>query len=465
MQQLSVEQQFNMLNPLDGRYYSSTHMLRHIFSERGFTLYRIKVEILYLIKLLDTVDPTIREHDDYPLLLQQLCFLYSDLNFDVVNVKSIEDKIKHDVKSVEYYIKERLSGFKGVSPDVVARVKPLVHFGLTSQDITTVSLWMQLKDTNHELNLQIKDIIKILREFFNNFKGVAIISRTHGQIATPTTFGKEFMVFAERLHYQLLQLNGTLSSSRIKFGGCIGNFNAHVVAYPNVDWLDFADSFIKEVGFNQRAQYTTQIDHYDMMCAYFDCVKRVNTILLDMCRDIWEYISHDQLVLKINAEEVGSSTMPHKVNPIDFENAEGNLQLGNSMFELFSRKLPVSRLQRDLSDSTVTRNFGVAFGYTLLAYRNIQKGLRKISPNIRHLRAEINDNYVVVGEALQSILKSQGIDNGYEILKQFTRQYTKPTKDEFLQFIDTLDVSDDVKQRMKVLSPPFYTGVFPKDYK
>ncbi len=454
-----------MLNPLDGRYYNSTHMLRPIFSERGFTLYRIKVEVQYLLRLINVIDPELQSHPEYPMLVEQLCFLYSDLNFNVVNVKSIEDKIKHDVKSVEYYIKEQLTTFKGVPQEIVDRVKPFVHFGLTSQDITTVSLWMQLKDANNELSLQLKDIIKALREFFCNYKSLAIISRTHGQIATPTTFGKEFMVFGERLHYQVQQLNQTLASGRVKFGGCIGNFNAHHAAYPNIDWLEFADKFISDLGFGQRAQFTTQIDHYDMMCAYFDCIKRINTILLDLCRDVWEYISHDQLILKIDPDEVGSSTMPHKVNPIDFENAEGNLQLGNALFELFSRKLPVSRLQRDLSDSTVTRNFGVAFGYTLLAYRNIQKGLRKVSPNVKLLRTQINDNYVVVGEALQSILKSQGIDNGYEILKQFTRQYTKPTQEQFHEFIDDLSVDDDVKERMKMISPQFYTGVIPKDYK
>lgn len=293
-----------------------------------------------------------------------------------MRVKEIENTINHDVKSVEYYIKERIDEITELSDSFKHTVKPFVHFGLTSQDITTVVLWLQLQKCELHLSSFIIDIEHKIADVFNKYKLTPMLSRTHGQIASPTTIGKEFAVFYERLKNQRTTFEEMLHDhSYVKFGGCIGNFNALHIAYPNVDWIQFTNSFLKcTYGFN-RAQFTTQIDHYDMMSAYFDYIKRVNTILIDFCKDIWDYISRDYLKLKISQSEVGSSTMPHKVNPIDFENAEGNLQIGNCLLQFFSSKLPVSRLQRDLTDSTISRNFGVAFGYCLLAYKNISKGL------------------------------------------------------------------------------------------
>ena len=454
------------LSPLDGRYQSQTAVLRPIFSERGLILYRIKVEVLYLLKLIDTIYPDL-DSKKLEVIKNKLRFLHSDVNFSVTRVKQIESKINHDVKSVEYYIKEKLQEFADSDQSlkkIITKIKPLVHFGLTSQDITTLSLWMQLKDVKSIYQGEIAGIQNKLRLFFKQYKSTPMLAHTHGQIASPTFIGKEFMVFAERIDNQLQQLDNVFSNAKVKFGGAVGNFNAHAYSYGHVNWLKWADEFVESIGF-KRAQFTTQIDHYDMMGAYFDCIKRINTILMDLCIDVWEYISRDYLTLAINDNEVGSSAMPHKVNPINFENSEGNLHLANSTFELLTRKLPVSRMQRDLTDSTITRNIGVAFGYTFVALNNIAKGLKKITPNIKVLHKELEENSVVISEGLQSLLKKEGIADGYEMLKEFTRKHSKPSMYDFKQFIKNLDVDDFTERKMLCLSPIIYTGIIPNDYK
>lgn len=462
------ECKLDSLSPLDGRYITQTAILRPIFSERGLILYRIKAEVLYLEKLVKTLYPDI--HSDaivYPEIQKRLRFLYNDLNFKVNRVKEIEETIKHDVKSVEYYIKEELDNVTKDIPNsktIVNKIKPLVHFGLTSQDITTISLWMQLKDAKGIYDQYTNDIEDKLRSIFSAFSMVPMLSRTHGQAATPTLLGKEFMVFAERLHRQKKQLNLLFEDIHIKFGGAIGNLNAHYYVYGSIDWMKWCDEFIESFGF-KRSQFTTQIDHYDSMGSIFDNLKRINIILIDLCRDIWDYISRDYLKLSINSNEVGSSTMPHKVNPINFENAEGNLYLANALFETFSRKLPVSRMQRDLTDSTVTRNFGVAFGYTFVSLDNILKGMTKISPNVKMLHQDLKDNHIVIAEGIQSLLKKEGVEEGYEMLKELTRTNEKPSESDFKKFVYSLEISTFTKEKMLSLTPHSYTGKCPKDYK
>lgn len=454
----------NALNPLDGRYSQYTKLLKPIFSEQGLIVYRIKTEVLYLLRLIETLEPNLKQHSDYNNIKKHLKQLYKDNTQSqeiAQNVKNIEREIKHDVKSIEYYLKNWVSQFEGSLPKII---KPYIHFGLTSQDITTISLWMQLRDAKIIIKNHIETIEQQLRTFFNDYKNVPMLSRTHGQPASPTTVGKEFMVFAERLHRQLNRLDNSFNQTRIKFGGAIGNLNAHTAAYPHINWIEWCDKFIESIGF-KRARFTTQIDHYDGMGEMFDCVKRVNTILIDLCKDVWEYISRQYFILSINEKEVGSSTMPHKVNPIDFENAEGNLQLANCILEFFSRKLPISRMQRDLTDSTVTRNFGVAFGYCVVGYTNIGKGLLKIKPNLELIHKDLENTHVVVAEAIQTVLKTEKIDNSYQLLKNFTRKHTKPTKTDFEQFINNLDIDEQTKQKLLNITPHNYIGIFPEDYK
>lgn len=460
-----IDRQLDALCPLDGRYYNYTSSLRLIFSERGLILYRIKVEVLYLLKLLKETDigPDISQHPDFNKLEQKLRYLHDDVNFNVSKVKEIEMKINHDVKSIEYYIKDCIDDFD-IDDELKRQVKPYVHFGLTSQDITTLSLWMQLDSTKSLIETYIAKIEHKLQHMFSTTKTLTIVSKTHGQSASPTSLGKEMMVFAERLHHQLEHLKYCYKKAHVKFGGAVGNLNAHDITFPRKEWLTFADSFVEECGF-QRAQFTTQIDHYDDMGAIFDSMKRINTILLDLCRDIWLYISRDIFKLSIQKEEVGSSTMPHKVNPINFENAEGNLQLANCIFEFFSRKLPVSRMQRDLTDSTVSRNFGIAFGYSILSYENILKGLDKITPNPIAIRKELEDNFVIIAEAIQTILKTHGHEDAYEQLKKFTRTHARPDIQDFHQFIESLDIEQTVKNRLLCITPYNYIGVFPSNYK
>lgn len=470
----------NSLSPLDGRYFEQTKELRDVFSEKALTRFRIYVEVKYLLTLLSELD-IIKEwksnelnqnetnqnelkpietknikKKDWEFFVKQMSNLHD--RFDMERVKEIEKQINHDVKSVEYYIKEYIDVL-GVSAELKSIVKPYVHFALTSQDTTTLALWLQLLTVDEMITDQIRLVYEKMCTFFNLYKRVSMLSRTHGQAATPTTIGKEFMVFAERLENQIELLP---IKPIAKFGGCNGNFNAHYVAYPGIDWMLFGDRFLEQLGLC-RAQFTTQIDHYDMMCEYFDRTRRINNILVDFCRDVWEYISRDYLRLKINRGEVGSSTMPHKVNPIDFENAEGNLLMANSMFEFFSSKLPISRLQRDLTDSTVTRNFGCAFGYSFVAYKSILKGMSKIVPNIDEINQDLNANYIVVSEAIQTILKVHGHDNAYELLKDFTRKYEKPTREEFVTFINSLAITDELKQRLYDITPTNYIGGFPND--
>lgn len=442
------------ISPLDGRYNEQTRELQTIFSEKALICYRIQVEIEYLLSLLKTLNFKINNENEWMFFVNELHNLYDFNNPTLHRVKAIESQINHDVKSIEYYIKESIDQMK-ISTELKESIKPYIHFALTSQDITTLSLWLQLKQFDILYKTYMYKIEEFLSDFFINYSDVAMLSRTHGQPASPTTIGKEFMVFGERLQNQQFKLKGF-----IKFGGCIGNFNAHYAAYPDIDWMSFGDQFVSKFGF-KRAKYTTQIDHYDMMCRYFDNIKRTNTILIDLCRDIWEYISRDYLQLKIIDTEVGSSTMPHKVNPIDFENAEGNLLMANTLLEFFSSKLPVSRLQRDLTDSTITRNFGSAFGYCIIAYKSLLKGLSKIKPNIPELQRDLNSNYIVISEALQTILKINGHTEAYELLKEFTRKNEKPGKNEFNIFIKSLNVDDAIKQQLLNIEPSTYIGKFP----
>ena len=443
-----MDKQLLAISPIDGRYYEKTMELASFFSEYALIKYRIVVEIKYFIFL-------------YNLGLKELSELTEDdikninsihENFDIEEaevVKEFEGRTNHDVKAVEYYIKFIMATFD------LEKYSRFVHFGLTSQDINNTSLSLIVKDFIQYYNAKSFIIIEKLDNFRKLYRDIPMLSRTHGQPASPTLLGKEFAVFYERLYNQLIGLNNTLITT--KFGGAVGNLNAHYVSYPNYNWAEEMDIFIHNLGM-MRQQNTTQIEHYDNLAAIFDGFKRVNVILVDMCRDIWHYISLGYFTQKFKKGEVGSSTMPHKINPIDFENAEGNLLLANALFEFLSRKLPISRLQRDLTDSTVTRNIGVACSHTIIGFKSILRGLDKIVVNRTKINEDLEDNWVVISEAIQTILKREGINDGYELLKDFTRNNSKIGKEEIHKFIDELKVSDEVKEDLKTITPYNYTG-------
>ena len=433
------------ISPIDGRYKNKTNSLTNYFSEYGLIQYRIQVEIEYFIALAEMPLPQLADFDHAKFI--ELRDIY--LDFDVAaaeKVKATEAITNHDVKAVEYYIKDE---FKKLG---LEKYSEFVHFGLTSQDINNTAIPLSIKEAMDDVYMPfISDVIVTLTELASELEEVPMLARTHGQPASPTRLGKEIMVFVERLDQQMRQMRHIPNSA--KFGGATGNFNAHTVAYPDIDWHAFGDNFVADYLGLQRSSPTTQIEHYDNMAAYFDNLSRINTILLDLSRDVWTYVSMEYFKQKIKAGEIGSSAMPHKVNPIDFENSEGNLGIANAIFEHLSAKLPVSRLQRDLTDSTVLRNVGVPFAHTIIAFKSTLKGLQKLLLNTPKIAQDLENNWAVVAEAIQTILRREGFSNPYEALKGLTRTNAAITQDSIADFIDTLEVSDAIKTELKTMEP------------
>ncbi len=440
------------VSPVDGRYRNASEPLDKYFSEYALIRYRVLVEIEYFIALCEIPLPQLSDvkKDKFEALRD----IYREFTIeDALRVKEIEKTTNHDVKAVEYLIKEKMDGLG------LADHKEFVHFGLTSQDINNTATPYSLRDAAHEVYYPlIEELLGQIRTMAEEWRGVSLLARTHGQPASPTKLGKEFMVYVERINKQLEQLKAVPAPA--KFGGATGNFNAHMAAYPGIDWVAFANHFVNDVLRLDRSQTTTQIEHYDNLAAIFDAFKRINTVLIDMCRDIWTYVSMEYFKQKIKAGEVGSSAMPHKVNPIDFENAEGNLGIANALFEHLSAKLPVSRLQRDLTDSTVLRNTGVPIAHTVIAFRSIMKGLGKLIINTDAIERDLENNWAVVAEGIQTILRRENYPSPYEALKALTRTNKHITKETMREFIETLDVSDSVKDELRGISPQTYTGIY-----
>ncbi len=439
------------ISPVDGRYRNKTDELANYFSEYALIKYRIQVEIEYFIELCLIPLPQLAQFDKK--CLPDLRKIYSDFTIqDAEQIKKIEKTTNHDIKAVEYFIKEKFDEKE------LSKYKEFIHFALTSQDINNTAVPLSLKDSLNEVYYPlITDTAGILNNMAERWKSVAMLSKTHGQPATPTLLGKEIRVFVERLDIQINQLRSIPFSA--KFGGTVGNFNAHHVAYPEIDWKKFGNHLVNDVLGLSRTQTTTQIEHYDNLGAIFDCLKRINTILVDLNRDIWTYISMDYFKQKIKEGEVSSSTMPHKVNPIDFENSEGNLGVANALFEHLSAKLPVSRLQRDLTDSTVLRNIGIPISHTVIALKSLNKGLEKLFLNDEFIKNDLDNNWSVVAEAIQTILRREGYPKPYEALKELTRTHNRITRESIHNYIDSLDVSDSVKKELKDISPFNYTGI------
>ena len=440
------------ISPIVVRYRSKSESLDNYFSEFGLIRYRVLVECEYFIALCNIPLKNLAGVDKN--CFDKIRKIYNDFSFDdALRIKEIEKTTNHDVKAVEYFLKEKFDGLG------LADYKEFIHFGLTSQDINNTAIPYSLRDAIKDVYYPlIEQIINTLADMAEQWKHVAMLAHTHGQPASPTRLGKELMVFVERLNKQLELLKSIPCSA--KFGGATGGFNAHMVAYPEIDWVEFANNFVGNILHLERLQTTTQIAHYDDLGAIFDNFKRINTILIDLCRDIWTYISMEYFKQKIKAGEVGSSAMPHKVNPIDFENAEGNLGVANAVFEHFSAKLPISRMQRDLTDSTVLRNIGVPLGHTVIALKSLQKGLGKLILNEDKLKSDLEANWSVVAEALQTILRREGYPKPYETLKELTRTNSKVTEQSIHEFIQTLNVSDDVKKEMMNITPHNYTGIY-----
>jgi len=440
------------ISPIDGRYRGKTVSLAGYFSEYALIRYRIRVEIEYFIALCELPLPQLQDFDQslFPTLRE----IYGNFSLDDASrVKEIEKVTNHDVKAVEYFIKEQFDRIGQLD-----QYKEFIHFGLTSQDINNTSVPLTIKDALHEVICPaIEELVGQLQAYAEEWRDVAMLAKTHGQPASPTRLGKEIMVFVYRLNEQLAQLKSCPITA--KFGGATGNFNAHHVAYPDYDWREFANRFVGEKLGLQREQYTTQISNYDCIGGVFDALRRINTIIIDLDRDFWMYISMEYFKQKIKAGEVGSSAMPHKVNPIDFENSEGNLGISNALLQFLAAKLPVSRLQRDLTDSTVLRNVGVPFGHTMIAIESTLKGLRKLILNEQKLRADLDDNWAVVAEAIQTILRREAYPNPYEALKQLTRTNQKMTEQTIHDFVLTLDVDDNIKNQLLAITPHNYTGI------
>ena len=437
------------LSPLDGRYHLKVEELSNYFSEAALIRYRLILEIDYL-KSLSGILPELEENREK--IEEELAVIVATLSEgDVTRVKDIERETNHDVKAVEYHLKELLSS-RGLG-----QYKEFVHFGLTSQDINNTVLSLQLKDCMRDvINPSIDRVTSTLNRISADWGDIPMLSRTHGQAASPTTIRKELFVFIGRVATQRSMLESIPFTS--KFSGAVGNFNAHVAAYPEIDWGDFSNKFLRGLGI-ERNCLTTQIEPYDNTCALFDNIKRINSIFIDMVRDIWMYISLDYFKLNIVEGEVGSSTMPHKVNPIDFENAEGNLMLSNALLSFMSEKLPVSRMQRDLTDSTVLRNVGVMLGYSLLAYKNIVAGLDKLRPHVEKIRGDLEDNWAIVSEGIQTIMKRHGYEKPYELIKGLTRTNAKVSKESLHEWIDSLRIEDEaLVSRLKSLTPHNYLG-------
>ena len=440
------------ISPVDGRYRNKTEKLADYFSEQALIRYRIRVEVEYFIALCELPLPQLKGVDSAKFAA--LRSLYLDFSTaDAERVKEIESVTNHDVKAVEYIIKEKMDSLG------LEAYKEFVHFGLTSQDINNTAIPLSIKEALANVYYPAVDEVRDkLAAFAHEWRTVPMLAHTHGQPASPTSLGKEFMVYVERLEKQLAQLHAIPVPA--KFGGATGNFNAHHAAYPDYDWVAFANRFVGEKLGLSRSQYTTQIEHYDNLAAIFDAMKRIDTILIDLSRDMWTYISMEYFKQRIKAGEVGSSAMPHKVNPIDFENAEGNFGIANAIFEHLSAKLPVSRLQRDLTDSTVLRNVGVPMAHAVIALQSLMKGLGKVILNREALERDLENNWAVVAEGIQTILRREGFPKPYEALKALTRTNTHITREAIAAFIETLDVSESVKEELRPLSPMTYTGVF-----
>ncbi len=440
------------VSPIDGRYRNKTQSLAAYFSEYALIRYRVHVEIEYFIALCELPLPQLLQFDKS--LYPNLRALYENFSeADAQRVKDIEKVTNHDVKAVEYFIKESFDRIGGLD-----EYKEFIHFGLTSQDINNTSIPLSLKDALSDVVVpQYEQLISLLNELADQWKDVPMLAKTHGQPASPTRLGKEIMVFVYRLRQQLEQLKACPITA--KFGGATGNYNAHHVAYPNYDWKAFGNRFVTESLGLLREQYTTQISNYDNLGAVFDAMRRLNTIIIDLDRDIWMYISMDYFKQRIKAGEVGSSAMPHKVNPIDFENSEGNLGMANAILQFLAQKLPVSRLQRDLTDSTVLRNIGVPIGHALIALQSTIKGLNKLILNVERIEADLEATWAVVAEAIQTILRREGYPHPYEALKQLTRTNQKITEESIHSFISQLEVSDAVKAELMAITPQSYTGL------
>lgn len=440
------------ISPVDGRYRGKTEPLADYFSEYALIRYRIRVEIEYFITLCELPLPQLADFNKE--LFETLRNIY--LKFDengAARVKEIEQITNHDVKAVEYYIKEQFDKIGGLD-----KFKEFIHFGLTSQDINNTSVPLSIKDALNDVVIpQVKELIQQLKDYAEEWKDVPMLAKTHGQPASPTRLGKEVMVFAYRLDEQLKSLNECHLTA--KFGGATGNYNAHHVAYPQYDWKEFGNKFVSEKLGLEREQWTTQISNYDCLGGVFDALRRINTIIIDLDRDFWMYISMEYFKQKIKAGEVGSSAMPHKVNPIDFENSEGNLGMANAILQFLAQKLPVSRLQRDLTDSTVLRNVGMPLGHGMIAIQSTLKGLRKLILNEEKLKADLDDTWAVVAEAIQTILRREAYPNPYEALKALTRTNSKMTEETIHEFIKGLNVSDSVKAELMAITPYNYTGI------
>ena len=445
------EKNLEAISPVDGRYFNKTEKLKKYFSEKALIYYRLKVEVEYFIALCEAKIPQLSNFNHKKF--KDLRKIYFDFTIDdALEIKKIEKSTNHDVKAVEYFIKQKFDKI-GIS-----EYKEFIHFGLTSQDINNTAIPLSIKDFINEVYLvKIEELLNSIEDKCNEYKDITIISRTHGQPASPTKLGKEFKVFWTRINEQLNGLKKIPNSA--KFSGAVGNFNAHKVAYPKINWKNFGVNFVEnKLGLNYSYP-TTQIEHYDSFASLSDNCRRINNILLDMCIDIWTYISHDYFNQKIVKNEVGSSAMPHKVNPIDFENAEGNLGIANSTFNFFSNKLTKSRLQRDLSDSTVLRNIGVPFSHTIISFESILKGLSKIYVNEDKINKDIEDNWIVVSEAIQTILRREGYPKPYEVMKELTRNNEKIDKSKLHNFIDSLNIDQAIKKELKKITPYNYTGI------
>ena len=437
------------ISPIDGRYRSKTVELDDFFSEFALIRYRVMVEVEYFISLCELPLPQLEKFDgDY----DDLRAIYEEFQLeDAEEIKEIEKETNHDVKAVEYFLKRRFDEME------LTEFKEFLHFGLTSQDINNTAVPLSMMEA-HKLVIKpaLEDLIEKLESMAKEWKDIPMLARTHGQPASPTHLGKEIYVFVERLNDQMKMLNNIPFSA--KFGGATGNMNAHKVAYPDTDWPAFAKKFVEKSLKLKRQQTTTQIEHYDNIAAYFDAMRRINTILIDLSRDVWMYVSMEYFKQKIKAGEVGSSAMPHKVNPIDFENAEGNLGMANAIFNHLSSKLPISRLQRDLTDSTVTRNIGVPLAHTMIALKSLMKGLDKLLLNEDKIRFDLQQNYAVVAEAIQTVLRREQIEGAYELLKGLTRTNKHIDKESINTFINELPVSESIKEELRVITPENYTG-------
>ena len=439
------------ISPIDGRYNSKTKELQKYFSESSLIKYRVQVEIEYFIALCNS---SIIQLNHFPSekfnLLREI---YSNFSSeDAKRIKEIESTTNHDVKAVEYFIKEKFNELS------LSEFNEFIHFGLTSQDINNTAVPFSIKKSLEEVFYpELLELIKTLENKADEWNNIPMLARTHGQAASPTRMGKEIRVFVERINNQFKLLNEIPHTA--KFGGATGNFNAHHVAFPEINWFDFANNFLKDSLDLSRQQTTTQIEHYDNLAAIMNNISRINTILIDFSRDIWAYVSIDYFKQKIKKDEVGSSAMPHKVNPIDFENAEGNLGFANGVFDFMAKKLPISRLQRDLTDSTVLRNIGVPIAHTLIAIKSLKKGINKLVINKEKIKIDLEDNWAVIAEAIQTILRREGYPNPYEAFKKLTRLNAKITKETIIEFIDSLEIDEKIKSELKNISPSNYTGI------